>query len=155
MKQPLITTRDTNKTSRTGAIIGGVLDVLFAIFMICFIKGKADKVPSYLQDEFWEASAGLIIFCVIVLGCMVIYTVYQFSICNSYVDVYDDHMEGKGIQNIYQIVDFNLGYDKIVSVTCSGIYLSIQTSGGKFKILTNVETAKKVYDHYNGGAERL
>lgn len=136
MNAPLITTRDTNKASKLSAVISGILDVIFAIMFISFFK-----------DQDLEEVAGLIVLCVAVLGGLVIYTAYQFSICRSYVDVYEDRLEGKGIQNGYQLTDFTLSYDKITNVSCSGINVLIHTSGGNYKILTNAETSKKVYEY--------
>lgn len=147
MNTPILTTRDTNKISKVFAIISGILDILFAVFILNFFKKRIDAVPGYMRDDYTEAISGLIALVAIALAASLFYAAYQFVICRSYVDVYENRLEGKGIQNVYQIVDFNLSYDNITSVTCRGLYIHIQTPGGKFKILSNAETAQKVYSH--------
>ncbi len=147
MNTPILTTRDTNKISKVFAIISGILDIVLAAFVFSFFKKRIDSVPYYMQDAYTEEISGFIGFAAIAFIAAIFYSVYQFVICRSYVDVYENRLEGKGIQNVYQIVDFNLSYDNITSVTCRGPYLNIQTPGSKYKILTNVKTAQKVYSH--------
>lgn len=149
MKTLLLTTRDTNKVSKISAIISGILDIVFVILAFAFFNNQQNSLPTSLRDDFVKESAGLIILVAVAFGAMIIYTAYQFVICRSYVDVYSDRVEGKGIQNVYQVIDFSLSYDKITNITCAGIYVHIHTAGGQYKILTNAETAKKVYEYYN------
>lgn len=149
MVKPVISTNGTNKVSKLSAILSGIIDVVFIIFMWNFIKSQMDSLPQSMRDDFLQESVGLIVLLIVVAGAMAIYTVYQFAICKTYVDVYEDGMKGIGIQNGYQILAFNLNYAKITNVTYAGVHIIIHTSGGKYKIVSDAITAKKVFDYYN------
>lgn len=151
MNKPLITTAGTNKMMKVSAFVYAIAAVLFAIFIYNFFSNQIASYPKYAQEIYLQEAAGLIIFEVIICGFMLIYAAYLWATCRSYVNVYEDRLEGKGIQNVYQIVDFSLSYDKITNVTCTSMYIYIHTPGGKYKIVSNVQTAKEVFNYYNTG----
>lgn len=148
MNKPILTTEGTNKMMKISAIISATAAVAVAFFIFNFFQDQLGDLPSYAQELYLEKAAGLIILEVVLCGLLLIYAAYQWATCRSYVNVYEDRLEGKGIQNIYQIVDFSLSYDKIVNVTCMNMYVYIHTAAGKYKIVTNINTAKAVYNYY-------
>lgn len=144
MNNPILTTRQTNKTFKLSAVISGIADVVFVVLIWTFFKSRMDALPQYMHDDFLKEAAGAIVLLTILIGAAVIYTAYQFLICRSYVDVYEDRMRGMGIQDRFHLLDFDLSRDKITNVTSSGIYVFIHTPGGKYKIVTNAVTAQEV-----------
>lgn len=154
MEKPILTTRETNKASKLSAIISGIIDVVFVIFVWNFFKSKMDALPAYMHDDFMKEMFGTIAVLAVMACLALIYTAYQFMICRSYVDVYEDRLVGRGIQNGYQLLDFDLSYDKITNITCSGIHLFIHTPGGKYKIVTNVQTAGEVFQFFHSRTGR-
>lgn len=140
--QKLLTTKGTNTQSIVGACISALVDVVFIIWLCVFF--------SDLSDYQLKKMTGVLIFEILIILAMSLFTVRQFGICQSYVDVYEDRMEGKAIQNGFQIREFRLRYDQISNITYRGLSVYIDTPGGKYRILTNARTAKEIFELYSG-----
>lgn len=137
----LLTTKGTNTQSIVMACVGAIIDVIFIIWMCSFFS----DLPSYQLKKM----TGLMIFEILVVLAMVLWTVRCFGVCQSYVDVYEDRMEGKAVQNLVQIREFRLRYDQITNITYRGLNVYIHTPGGKYMIITNAATAKEIFELYS------
>lgn len=153
MEQPIITTNGTNQASKLSAKLSALLPIIFAIAIFSFFRGQLEPYPKYVQEKILEDCAGLIIISAISFLALSMFVIYQFLITTSYVNVYADRMEGKGIQNVIQVVDFKLSYSQITSVTSMGNSVYINTPGGKYRILTDAKTAAEIFAYYNNRAQ--
>lgn len=151
MNGPIITTNGTNSASKLSAIISGILNVVFAIFIISFFSKKMDAVPTSIRADVLSKMTGWIIILTVLWCAMVVYTVYQLSICRSYVDVFEDRVVGRGICNVYQVLDFSIPRNQITNVTYMKHFVFISHAGSRYKIITDAKTAKIIFDYFNGG----
>ena len=77
-------------------------------------------------------------------------TVINYINGSTYVDVYKDRLVGKGIQN-FSSLDFNIKITELNNISVEkGFWLHINTTSGKYKVMTNKDTAAKVYNYYIG-----
>ena len=72
----------------------------------------------------------------------------KLSFSTSYANVYADKIIGKGIQQ-FVIKDFNLNYKQIIDISYTGRAIRISTAGGEYKIISNTQKAKEIFDYYN------
>ena len=84
----------------------------------------------------------------LLLGDGVITMVMKGFFASSYIDIYEDRVEGKGIQN-FNVLQFSVRYSEINNITTEGIFIHIHTTSGTYKIISNKETATEVFTYYN------
>ena len=69
----------------------------------------------------------------------------------SYLNIYEDHIEGKGTQGL-KLKTFSLKLKEINYITTSavigGTKIYIHSASGIFEILTDTNIAEKVFDYY-------
>lgn len=140
--QKLLTTKGTNTSSIVSACICALADIVFIIWLCVFF--------SDLSDYQLKKMTGVLLVAILGATVMVLFTVRQFALCRSYVDVYEDRLEGRAIQNGFQIIEFRLRYDQITNITYMGVSVYIHISGGKYRIITNARTAKEIFELYSG-----
>lgn len=151
MNKPVISTRGTNNFAKLAALIGFIFFALiFAIIFVIIIK-RVDSYPSIFRDQILKRAAVPTIAWVVISMLVLLFYALMYASCRAYVDVFEDRMEGKGIQNLYTVVDFKLDRTQIINVTYVRNQLYINAVAGKYKIITNSETAKRVFDYCNMG----
>lgn len=140
MDNPIITTKGTTKSYRIMSLFGGGTLIFLGYRFI-----------SYSQEVWGKRSSqaffiGLLLWFFALLLAFVVATK-----ATSYVDVFADKIIGKGIQKTSggsKVVDFNLSYEEIVSITCDVSNLYVVTAHEKFQIITNADKAKEIFDYY-------
>ena len=66
----------------------------------------------------------------------------------TYFDVYADRFIGKGMQN-FSLLSFNIKFEEINNISIEkAFWIHIHTSGGTYKIMTDKNTATKVFNYY-------
>lgn len=66
----------------------------------------------------------------------------------SYIEIYDDCVRGKAVYDSC-LLDFKLNFSQITNVTTEGIFIRIHTNSGTYKIASDKETSKKVFEFFN------
>lgn len=135
----ILSTKGTNSKYKNGAIINGVITMILGVLIIgfyCFASSKTSdsKLIVLMLVGLFFLAEGLITMCIKIL----------FS--KSFVEIYQDRMKGKGIQN-FNVMDFDLDNGKITGVTTDKQFIFINTTAGTYKIISDKKTAQKVFDY--------
>ncbi len=139
MKNIVISTRNTTDTRKKVTMVLSAMLILLGIFVValCFC---ADENTN-LHDAIVLLLIGFLI-----IGYGIIMAVKNYINTLTYVDVYDDRIIGKGIQDM-SVLGFNIKLKEINNVAIEGYWLHIQTSSGVYKVMTNNSTAAKVFNY--------
>lgn len=147
MDKPILTTKGTSKKTKTWRILSMTLSPVFMLLILfIWLNSYPDYARDMIMDEYGY-TIGIII--AIVIAFDLLWGLVQVAQCESYVDVYEDRMEGKGILKVIQMWPFKLDHSKIVGVACSANFLYINTQNGKYTILTDAQTAKEITEYFN------
>lgn len=141
MNKLIMTTKKTN----TAYLIAGLIEsLLYAGIALYCLQLKEDMIVE------WRFSyADTLNTCAIVLFFFAaINFLYKLSASTSYADVYSNKIAGKGIQ-LFAVKDFDLNFDQVTDISCTGRFLNINTPAGKYKVITNAACAKEIFEHYN------
>lgn len=141
MSEPIITTKNTNAAYLIAGLIESLLYV--GIGMYC-LELRKDFIAS------WRFSyADTMNTCAILLFIFgAINFLYKLIASTSFADVYSSKIVGKGLQQ-FVVKDFDLNFSQVTDISCTGRFLNINTPAGKYKIVTNANRAKEVFDYYN------
>ena len=141
MDKIIMTTKKTN----TPYLIAGLIEsLLYAGIAFYCLQLKEDMIDA------WHFSyANTLNTCAIILFISAaINFLYKLSASTSFVDVYCNKITGKGIQQ-FIVRDFELNFEHVTDISCTGRFLYINTPAGKYKIITNATCAKEIFSHYN------
>ena len=143
----LMTTKNSAAARRKGGIIMNLVLILIGLGILVFSFSVFDKVGVEFQSV-------LILFIALMLlfdGIVQILLLHFKT--SSYVDIYDDHMEGKGMQGL-ELKNFSLKNVEVKNITVSGMEIDIHTNAGVFKITSNKQVADKVFNLYQSQLHR-
>lgn len=128
MNNPILTTRKTSTEKFIGDLISAVIFVIIGL---------------------WFSWPFLLL--------ALIDFLYHWMQFNTYADVYQDRIIGKGMQKIAQ-QSFDLRFDQIVDMSQSkgflnlgsgnGVFLVINTAGGSYQIVTKPDRANEIMEFY-------
>ncbi len=151
MSKLILTTKGTNalKNASIGYIIIEIIGIFTMWwFAFMFLEGATDS-----YDSTWDTYA--IIFSIIAIVATIIggwSARKHFYSLFSFLSIYEDYIEGAGMQG-NKFEAFKLKYKNIVCVSVNGLNITLNTTIGTFVILSNLETATKVYEHFNSNDE--
>lgn len=149
MNKAIISTKGTTKALAISALVTFGMGLAFFIGALFFVVSKINSYPSYILDRVGGKLFGIVaVFGVLLIVDMLIAAAPLLR-SKTYVDVFEDHLEGMGMQQGLKLINFKLSNDKIVNVTCNGVDIYIHTNGEKYRVTTDVKTAKEIFDHYN------
>ena len=142
MGKILITTKETNKKyvklSLTAAFIPLILGNLMGLM------GIALMVMS-------KETSGISVFCLFFGIAGAAYGGYRgfrsLADGKTYLDFYDEYIQGIGLIN-NSPNSFKISLTEVANITANGTMINLHTNSGIYKIITDVETAKKVVELY-------
>ena len=143
----LMTTKNSASARRKGGLITNLILILIGLVIFIFSFSVFDKVGV-------EFKSILILFIALMIlfdGIAQIFILHFKT--SSFVDIYDDHMEGKGMQGL-ELKNFSLRNFEINNITVSGTEIHIHSNAGIFKITTNKQVADKVFNFYQSYLHR-
>lgn len=141
MNGVILTTKGTTKSYRSRGIIGGVIMGVAGLFVLIIFFVFSSRVHDNRLVFF------LIIALFMLFDAFVTIAV-KCAYARSYVDIYGDRLVGKGIRGL-NVVDFNIQRSQVSNITAEGSTININTVSGAYKIITNKDTAQKVFYYYN------
>lgn len=141
MNNVILSTRYSNDSYKNMATSVAVLTCLLGIAVAIggfFLMSQSDE--------------GVLILGPILGAIMIVEGIITGTIRNrfaeTYVDCYEDKMVGQGIQNL-GVLAFSFKFNQIVNVSVDGINIYIHTNSGKYQIISDKETAMRVFDYYH------
>ena len=140
MSQKIMSTRGTNGRQKAAGVFSGGALIVASIFLFAFAAFASKHGQS-------SSFTPLFLMGVIALIWGIAEMALYFYWSTAYLDVYDDHMEGKGIQQI-EVKNFYVKNSQIKNITVSGMRLQIHSDAGEFKIITSKKTASKIYEYF-------
>ncbi len=146
MNEMVLSTRNTN----IGTIVARILcAVLIDCGMAAFLWWIYGRVVEKL-DFYENADPYLSIF---YLGMFyILYAVaqihYNFVHVQSFMEIYDGYVKGKGVTHNIHIEEFNFKIKDINAITIRNENIYLHTNSGKYMIVSDGETAKKVMGYY-------
>lgn len=152
MKSPITTTQKTSSRYLISQLLG---DSIFAIIGIFFLS-RVDTLRSQWRFDLVESAqvTAIVFFIVAFLSA-----IYHVMVSKTYVNVYADMIEGKGMQKV-AMQSINLRFDQITGISTSrgfmnleatGLneFLVINTAAGNYKIITTSERTKEIIEFFN------
>ena len=140
MSQKIMSTKGTNGRQKMAGVFGGGAMIVASIFLFAFAAFASKHGQS-------SSFTPLFMLGVVALVWGITEMALYFYWSTAYLDVYDDHMEGKGIQQI-EVKNFYVKNSQIKNVTVSGMRVQIHSDMGEFKIVTSKKTASKIFNHF-------
>ncbi|MBE7049816.1 MAG: hypothetical protein E7394_03485 [Ruminococcaceae bacterium] len=153
-KKLIISTKRTGLLSKFGGVFLGIAIILMGFIILMTVDTK----PQYISNntEFIDTVLQIIPYFITAIGVLCI----AISVVSSkaYVDIYDDHIEGKAFMTSnWNCEDFYLTYDKINNITTGRIKniaiefngIFIHTINGTYRIPTNKKFSKEIFRHFN------
>ena len=144
----ILTTKGTNWMQLIFYLLSCIIIISMPIAYHLELNDSLSHYSDYARELFWEEKGGNVLLVYAIFFIPDIFIILELLNCRAYVNVYEDRMEGRGIQGFYHIMDFNLKYDKIVNVSREKACLFIHTSNGKYKIYTDFKTGKQIFDYF-------
>ena len=137
----ILSTKGTNNSYKTKGMIGALMMIgLGIVFLILYFflssKSSDNKLVAVFVLSMLSFFDGLI------------QLVKNNTFAKSYLEIYSDKISGKGIQQL-NVVDFTLPIQKVQSITIEGFNINVNTLSGTYKIISDKETAEKVFKYYN------
>lgn len=141
MDNVIISTKKTNDKYKNTGITCAVLTAILGLIAIIGYM--------YLSEHSSEDSLiFLLLVGLFLIGDGIITATLRYINSTSFVDIYEDRITGKGIQN-FSPMDFNIKHEQVNNITTEGIWIHIHTTSGIYKIMTDKETAAEVFSYYN------
>lgn len=159
MNNPILTTRKTSNGKFIKDRIGIVIGIVVGFFISRYFFNMAEKA-----EELWRfsdardirsAGVSLIIAIIVISALEFVYYYMQFQ---TYADVYQDRIVGKGMEKIVMQSSFDLRFDQIVDISQNNgflnvgsgksVFLVIKTAGGSYQISTTSDRAKEIMEFY-------
>lgn len=140
MNNMVMSTKNTTATRRNTGIVAAVVTIVMGILVVAF----------YIYANEHTSSDGVILCLLLGLFLIcdgIIMTAIHCINGSTYVDVYKDRFIGKGIQNL-NALNFNIKLEEINNISVEGFWLHIQTSSGTYKVMTDKDTATKIFNYY-------
>ncbi|MBR0360258.1 MAG: hypothetical protein IIX21_04020 [Clostridia bacterium] len=141
MNNVIMSTKNTATTYKNTCIVLAVVSIVMGIVALCFY--------GFLSENY--ESNGTILLLLIGLYFVVdgiIKFLKNYISGQTYFDVYADRFIGKGMQN-FSLLSFNIKFEEINNISIEkAFWIHIHTSGGTYKIMTDKNTATKVFNYY-------
>ncbi len=125
----------------------------FIIYIVLIISGSGFLLfEIHVKNSISSKPAAIItiIALLIISGALIQILLLHFT-AYSYLNMYEDHIEGKGVQGL-KLKTFSLKLKEINYITISaaigGTKIYIHSASGIFKVLTDKNIAEKVFDYY-------
>lgn len=137
-----MSTEGTTGRQKIGGIMSGGATILIGIFAV------AGAYAMY-ASEYGQSSSIALALALGVAGLIwgIVEIVLYSYWATAYIDVYDDHVEGKGIQQM-EVRNFYVSNSQIKNVTISGMRVQIHSDMGEFRVVTNKEMATKIFNYF-------
>lgn len=110
------------------------------LFLIVGVIFAVTTAPSPFADESQKMMYLLSTVVTMVFGIFAI--LFAFVHCSGYVEIYEDRVEGKGLQG-KGMNTFYLNRNQIKSITQESYYLCLHTDIGVFKIICDKDSRMK------------
>lgn len=144
MNNLILSTKNTNKKLVKGRLFIAFLHIVSGFFGIFFY--------SFIVGDYYFKLSGINIFTWIVVIWFIACGLFQIYVSilseASYLEIYDDIIKGAGIQS-FRSIEFNMKFSDIHNITISGAFIYLHTTSGKYKIVSDFETAQKVLQYFN------
>ncbi len=141
MNNVIMSTKNSATTYKNVCIVLAVVSIVMGIVVLCFY--------GFLIENY--ESNGTILLLLIGLYFVIdgiIKFVKNYVSGQTYLDVYADRFIGSGMRN-FSVLSFNIKFEEINNISIEkAFWLNIQTNGGTYKIMTNKDTATKVFNYY-------
>lgn len=140
MNNMVMSTRKTTNSRRNTGIVLAILVTLIGAFIVAFYI--------YAKEHTNDDNAiFLLLLGLFLVGDGMIMVVKNCVNASTYVDIYKDRFVGKGIQNLGAL-GFNIKTEEVNNISIEGFWLHIHTSSGAYKVMTDKNTAQKVFNYY-------
>ena len=149
MDKAIISSKGSTKALAVSALVSLGVGLVIFIGILGFVVNKINSYPSYMLGWVSGKLYGIVLMLGVLLVVDILLAAVPLLRSKTYVEVFEDHMEGMGMQQWLKLMNFKLSNDKITNVTCNGLDIYIYTNGGKYRVTTDVKTAKAVFDYYN------
>lgn len=155
MNDMLLTTRNTSKGKFISDMIGVGIGFIVLFCLALYNFSMADKAEDLWKFSAAEdlRSAGVALMFVAFVGSILEFA-YYFLHFQTYADVYQDRIVGKGIEKFVVQASFDLRFDQIMDVSQNkgflnagagkNAFLVINTTGGSYKISTTAQRADEI-----------
>ena len=130
----LFSSKGNNKYKALFLCLGLIFLILSFIFAVSLAPSR------YASDS--EKMIHIMVCCAIG-GFGIFAVIFAFVNCNGYIDIYSDHIEGKGLQG-KGMNFFYLNKYQVKSVTQQSYYLCLHTEAGLFKIICDKTSRNKI-----------
>ena len=151
MEKGRFTTKNTSIGYLIGQIVPDLMFVAAGIFCLQTVEPLRNRWRFELADTM--GSMGTLFF---ILAFITM--VYHIMVATTVIEVRDDKITGKGLQN-FAIKNFRLRFDQVSSMSTSKgilnletgncVYLIINTASGNYKIVTTPQRANEIIDYFN------
>ena len=143
----LITTKNSTVARRKGGTIANLILILVGLGIFIFSFSVFDEIGIEFE------SVLLLVISLLLLSDGIIQLLMLYYTTSSYVDIYNDHMEGKGMQGL-EIKNFSLKNSDINNITISGAVIHIHSNSGIFKVTSNKKLANKIFNYYQSNLHK-
>lgn len=143
----LITTKNSTVARRKGGTITNLILILIGLGIFIFSFSVFDEIGIEFE------SVLILIISLILLSDGIIQLLLLHYMTSTYIDIYVDHMEGKGMQGL-EIKNFSLKNSDINNITVSGTVIHIHSNVGIFKIASNKKLADKIFNFYQSNLHK-
>ena len=140
MNNVIMSTKNTNTSRRNAGIVSAVLTILIGIVTVAFYCYANER--TYSNSIIFLLLLGLFF-----IGDGIVMTAIHCINGSTYVDVCKDRFVGKGIQNLNS-QSFNIKIEQIINISVQGFWIHIHTSSGIYKVMTDKNTATKIFNYY-------
>ena len=143
-QKPLYSTKNHGNGMRNVTLICGLIMLVFGVLL--WASGLAieslEQYERYSSEE--SVFIGIALYILPFIIALLAF-VMSFRYSGTYLDIYEDHIEGKGLVGIKYMHSIYFTYDKIGNVTAEKSYLCIHADGKNFKISTTKEKAEEFF----------
>ncbi|MBE7036184.1 MAG: hypothetical protein E7403_02700 [Ruminococcaceae bacterium] len=142
METLLISSKGNNKYRTVFLILGIICIIGSIIFFMTNVGAKTYYSRSQESLKMVGILITALLFCFGLLAFL-----FAFVRCNGYINVYEDHAEGKGLQG-KGMNTFYLSNNQIRSVTQESYYLCLHTDIGVFRIICDKKSRLEIMKFY-------
>lgn len=140
MSNIVMSTKRTNTARKNAGIVSAALTTLIGIFVIAFYCYASEH--TYSDSVVFLLLVGLFL-----LGDGIVMITMNCINGSTYVDIYEDRIVGKGIQNLNP-QNFNVKMEQVSNISVQGFWLHIHTNSGIYKVMTDKKTATAIFNYY-------
>ena len=137
----LSTKKSTNMYKKT-MIITGIFSCIIGLIAVMLYFFFADYAPDV------KATILLLFLGLYLLVTGIIDIALKAKFAMSYIEIYDDYIKGKCIQNS-NVLDFSIKLSQLKNVSVGGKYVYLHTDSGVYKIMVFKDTSAKIMEYLN------